>query len=379
MKNSMIEKQLKNELAANTPSDFEGVWAKCQQTQPVLLAEQATEKQTVIGTVEGKKKIGMSFWALLLAAVLFCSVLLFSFLNGTWCDTSLRFKRGSFLFDVNPSVEVFYNDDGNVTEIKGLNEDGKALLVGVSLVGRKYDEAADILFDRCVKMGYFAAVRENNALLVTAVSEDGTKDSSMTTALKNTLIKEFSDNKMRGVVITGVYNSTLSEAAQKYGIDAQKYGLILSYLSNGGELAEEEYATISIRGLYELLDAQEKELKRIKTQESKTILKNFEKELQETLSEQIDVLLSTLDVYMPLPDEEESVATGEIGKFDTLKEYAEGLENATNRSQRKDLIDKILAELNRLKESEEDAMIKQLIEGAKVSISVTYDFFENAQ
>ena len=165
----------------------------------------------------------------------------------------------------------------------------------------------------------------------------------------------------------------LSAEAEKYGITAQKYGLILSYLALGGTLAEEKYATVSIREVYALLEEQEQEIKRIKTEESKEILKNFEQELKETLSEQIDTLLSTLDVYMPL-DEDDMQG----GKFDKLKEYADGLESATGKFERKKLINKILSELDRLKESETDGMIIGLIESAKISISVTYDFFENA-
>ena len=373
MKNSMLKKQLKKELEANTPSDFSAVWEKCEKTQPIAQEELVAIKQTAEGVSERGQKLGKPVLALLLSVLLFCSFLLLSFFGGDLFNTPLRFQSGYFLFDVNPSVEVSYNEDGEVTAAKGLNEDGKALLVGVSLVGKRYDEAADLLFDQCVKMGYFAADRENNALLTTAVAENGEKDSTMTSALKNSFVSEFAENKIRGVVVTGVSDPQLSAEAEKYGIDAQKYGLILSYLALGGTLAEEEYATISIRELYALLEEQEQEIKRIKTEESKEILKNFEQELRETLSEQIDVLLSTLDVYMPLSDGE-----SEDGKFDKLKEYADGLESATGRFERKKLINQIIAELDRLKESEADGMIVELIESAKITISVTYDFFENA-
>lgn len=56
----------------------------------------------------------------------------------------------------------------------------------------------------------------------------------MTAEMKGLLSEAFASNKIRGVVITGVENAQLEEAAQKYGIDAQKYALILSYLALGG-------------------------------------------------------------------------------------------------------------------------------------------------
>ena len=369
MKNSKIEKQLKNELNANAPSDFESVWSKCATTKPLMQAEYAIEAAGDV--LAGRQKPVRSIVALILCVALFCSFIVASFLWGMF-DAPLRFKKGSFLFDVNPSVEVFYDEEGMVTQANGLNDDGKALLVGISLMDKSYAEAADTLFERCVKMGYFMATRENNALLVTAVSENGDRDATMTKALKKCFVEEFLDNKLRGVVITGVSNPKLSAQAEKYGIDGQKYGLILSYLECGGTLSESEYATISVRELYALLETQEQEFKRAKTEQTKIILAKFEKELQETLSEQIDVLLRTLDVCLPSMDE-----PSELGKFDKLKEYVSGLETAVSAKERKGLIDKILTELSRLKEAETDVMIVELIESAKVSISVTYNFFES--
>ncbi|MFQ7076593.1 MAG: hypothetical protein ACLRSW_00805 [Christensenellaceae bacterium] len=83
----------------------------------------------------------------------------------------------------------------------------------------------------------------------------------MTLEMKKLLSEEFSSNKIRGVVITGVDNPDLEREAAKYGIDAQKYALIQTYLALGGKLAEEENKNILVRDLYSFISEKQEELK----------------------------------------------------------------------------------------------------------------------
>lgn len=69
------------------------------------------------------------------------------------------------------------------------------LLYGTELAGKNYEEAAEILFDRCVKLGYFSASRENNAVLVSASLSEGGKDEKMTLEMKKLLSEEFPPTK----------------------------------------------------------------------------------------------------------------------------------------------------------------------------------------
>ena len=85
-------------------------------------------------------------------------------------------------------------------------------------------------------MKRFLAERDNNAVLASATSDNGERDEKMTGEIKRLFASEFSKKKIRGVVITGVQGSELDAEANEYGIDSQKYALILSYLDMGGEL-----------------------------------------------------------------------------------------------------------------------------------------------
>lgn len=361
-----IEEQLKKELKANAPSNFERVWARCDtQQRETELVTQTTCGERVISWTKIRKTIAIALSACLLFTVYICS-----FFGGERLfGEPLRFTQGYFLIDVNPSIAVSYDEKGRVTAVEGLNEDGKVLLVGVSLLGKNYDEAAEFLLNRCVSMGYFSTQRADNALLTTAISDNGKKDEKMTASLKKKIAGSFSKNNLRGVVITGVSSPALQEEGKKYGVDAQKYGLILSYLAMGGELNESDYATISIRELYARIENKTQEEKEQRAEEAKNVLKRFETELCETLSEQIDRLVETLNVF--LETDNESILSH-------LQSYVGELQNVKTQRQRKAVMEKIFAELETLKAAEDDYFYKELIESAKLAISVTYDFFERA-
>ena len=258
MKKSDIERQLKKDLQAAAPSDFDAVWKKCRHDLPEKETEEEFEFVPAVAAAGGGEagrsgRAGKRTLACILAAVIFCFAALFTLLGAAlgWFrggdDFVIPGSDGYFIFDINPSVELSYDKTGRVTGAEGLNEDGEVLLYGLDLQGKTYDEAADVLFKRCVKLGYFASGREDNAVLVSAVLSEGGRDETMTAEMKGLLSEAFAANKIRGVVITGVENAQLEEAAQKYGIDAQKYALILSYLALGGSLEEAEYSSVSVR------------------------------------------------------------------------------------------------------------------------------------
>ncbi len=373
MKKRSIEKQLKKEIESTSPADFSAVFARCEkpkiaQKEEILIGASAGGEE--VRSPRGKNK----FAAVLLAGFLLLSLavgFLIGGLSGAF-DKKTKFAQGYFVIDINPSVEIAYNEEGIVTSAVGLNDDGKALLVGLGLKDKSYSEAGDILFERCYAMGYFARGREDNAMLVTALTESGEKDSAMTDAIRSTFTGAFIKNKLRGVVITGVSNPVLEAGAIGYGINAQKYGLILSYLALGGQLEEERYATVSVRELYALKDSKEQELKAAKIAENEVILNKFERELHETLAEQIEGLLETMGVY--LSDEKSS----QEEKLEALQASAEALENAQTQGERKQLVDGIVAQLEALKDGETDAQVLSMIENAKLSVSVLYNFFEKA-
>ena len=363
MKKMNLGKQLKTELREYAPNDFSAVLQKCETCNPTP----QSQGNVAIKTIDSRCIIALS-----LVAVTVLSLLFLWFFGVFSSKQNLPIGKGSFVIDINPSIEISYDERGGVTAAKGLNEDGKALLVGLTLTGDSYETATEKIFTRCVAMGYFSAKREDNALLTTATTEKGEKDERMTGFVKDLFLDEFSKRKIRGVVIDGVYNVDLQEKADEYGISAQKYGMILIYLENGGTLKESAYSTITMRELYAKLEKQELAKKTAKASEIAKVLSSFEKKLHQTLSEQIQTLFETLDVYL-------SVKTNDTESIHAnIMQSIEKLKHASTKSERETSMEEIMTSLDKLKSLQTEETMLSLIDGAKMTIQVTYDFFERA-
>ena len=321
MKKSDIERKLKNELRQATPNGFDKVWKQCEQDSINEAKEYAFALERVAVGVEndGHRVNGKRLWtvlcalftALALAIVGVCGMLLGWFEkdgdvgNGNGIKP---FSKGFFLIDVNPSVEVDYDEDGNVSEVIGLNADGKVLLYGLEeeLVGKSYEKAVEELFNRCVLLGYFSATSETNAVLVSAIKQTGETDETMTENVRSLFSKKFVDKKMCGVAVAGKQDSALEEEAQKYGINAQKWGMIQEYLALveklgvESEIPETEYGKVSIREIYEAMEElEEMKLGDKASDDLEEVLQGLEDMLEGKISpfalEEIEELLEELE------------------------------------------------------------------------------------
>lgn len=267
MKQKDIEKRLKEDVQNVTPSNFDKIWEKCEKSDSVFSREFETEKELVLGGANGgnerKKGITVTFTAIALAFVLVVMTTIGALAG--WFKGN-AFDSGSLILDINPSIQVSYNEKGITTEVVGLNEDGRVLLKGLQLEGKAYEDVAETIFSRCVALGYFSVERENNAVLISALKDNGKEDERMTKRVCDLFSTKFIDTKMRGVALTGVFDDTLKDEAKECGVNVQKYALIQEYealvalLEKDGEISEEQYQTVSIRDLYEEIEELEKEL-----------------------------------------------------------------------------------------------------------------------
>lgn len=393
MKRSDIEKQLKNDLQAATPSDFDTLWAKCSATEPKQTRE--TESALALATARvgtngananggnGRNGFGAGRvrWIAILTAVILALGVFFGAAMGWFGGGKL--EKGYFIFDINPSVEVDYDENGNVTSAEGLNEDGKVLLCGVELVGKTYEEAAKALFEGCVKLGYFSAARQDNAVLVSATKEKGGADEEMTKRMKSLLADTFTEKKMCGVVITGVDDPALKDEAQSHGVDAQKYALIYAYLQMGGELAQADYATISIRELYKKIADKEEELEEAKCEE-------LEKDIYGTVAEKIQEIIEKLEEQI---DETQALSAptfggghgGEHGEpqgndydmcLDALEDYADELEDARSEGEFKSFLSRLLATLDEMIRQERKDILRGIFQDAHEQINEVLESYD---
>ena len=385
MKRSDIERQLKNDLQAATPSDFDTLWAKCNAAPPANTRE--TERVLALATASANKANGgnshggFSAGRVRLVAILTAIILALGVFFGAamgWFGGG-KLDKGYFIFDINPSVEVDYDENGKVTSAEGLNEDGKVLLCGVELVGKTYEEAAKALFDGCVKLGYFSAARQDNAVLVSATKEKGGADEEMTMRMKALLADTFTEKKMCGVVITGVDDPTLKDEAQSHGVDAQKYALIYAYLQMGGELCEAEYSQISIRELYKKIAEKEEDLEEAECEELEngiygTVADKIQ-EIIEKLEEQIE---ETQPLSAPAFGGEHGEPQGNDYDMclNALEEYADELEDARNEGEFKSFLSRLLSTLDEMIRQEKNNVLRDLFKDAHTQINEVLENYD---
>lgn len=249
-----IKRQLKQDIDKSAKHDLDAIKKKCG------ISKEPTGKVLALNNGE-QRAITRGFIATMVV-ILLCAVLIggFMLLNKDNGDGALS-KHQFVIVDINPSLEIEYDENGTVVSAKAYNEDAEIVLCDLDLTSIPYSSALSKIFDRCVELGYLCAEREDNAIMVSVVNEDGSKNEDMTSTIKEKLVNEFSSKKILGVVITGIVNSELQPEADKYGIDVQKYAYIKEYIDMGGVLNEGEYQSISIREIRSRIYEKENEQK----------------------------------------------------------------------------------------------------------------------
>ena len=252
MKKQEIEKLIREDLSKSAPDDFStlrGRMSNRATEEEVEFALQPAYVSQGGGKITGAGKglwkrllaIGLAFLLLVSAG----AILLVHLLGNKKIDA------GYFVIEINPSIQISYDENGIVTEAEGLNLDGKTLLTTTQLVGQNYQNAMDTVFNRCVALGYFNLARDNNAILVSANKSTGGTDANLSEEIKQKFTSLFASRDMQGAVLTGLAETqSLVQVAQGYGIDAQKYALIKTAQALGVTIEEEEYATISVSAIY---------------------------------------------------------------------------------------------------------------------------------
>lgn len=250
MKN--IKKSLKRDIDKSVKYDLDAVKEKCG------IGSEPSGKVLVMSN--GEQRSSSRAIMLILIAMLSCLLLFFGAFMLIKDKGSKTSPKHQFLIvDINPSLEIEYDENERVVAVKAYNEDAEIVLSDVELSSLKYKDALSVIFDKCIELGYISPSRDDNAIMVSVVNEDGSKNEEMTSDAKEKLATEFLSKKILGVVITGVVNPDLQDDAEKYGIDVQKYSYIQEYLNMGGELDENEFSKVSIRQIRSLIYEKEKE------------------------------------------------------------------------------------------------------------------------
>ena len=367
MKIKDIEKQLKQDVGKITPpSNFNAIKEKCVLNTPNGNAYAMNNDSTLVA-----KRAGITIiLSILLAIIALTSIILVNQNKEQGVGYESQFlSSGHLVLDINPSIEIAYDKNGNITSVTGLNEDGEVVLVGVDIVGKNYKEAISELVERCVDLGYFSYDREDNAILASAVFEDGTKDATMSEIIQKTILDEFSRQKLYGVVIEGTEKDEYKEIAKSYGISAQKYDAIISYINMGGDLEESEFKDISMRELYDGISKLYKNNKKEDLKRLENELEAKKNEIDGDLSQCLGDLILELEKAIDRTCDNSLEKSFYENQINSIKEQIEKFGDTT---ETKDDINKIASMLETMNNFTSDEELKAYIEEAISEIDASY-------
>ncbi|MCZ8523823.1 MULTISPECIES: anti-sigma factor domain-containing protein [Paenibacillus] len=180
------------------------------------------------------------------AAVIFCIVLFASWGGKLGSPDVVAYVS----MDINPSIEMGIDIEENVLELRGLNEDGNALIENVDYQGKKLENVTDVLLDRAEKK----PLATGEAEIVIASTVVGTNpamnDEAIAEKVKQQVTKHIEavhpDQTQTYQVAAFAAPQEVREEAAKNGVSAGKYTVYLNAKNNGTDVTLQELREKSV-------------------------------------------------------------------------------------------------------------------------------------
>jgi hypothetical protein len=193
-------------------------------------------------------KWGMT-WRTLAAA---CACFAFMFFGSFQWFSQNYMIDSTIDFDVNPSIEVTTNKKDMVLKVRGLNEEGRAVLEGHNFEGKSLEEATRELFGAMVDSSYLHAAQ--NTVLLSVISKDEAHakrlESDLNLWVKQALSQSNGEARLVGQTI--LPSGDVSRQAESLGISRGKLILIESLMQQIPGLTLEAMIPLSIEELLDL-------------------------------------------------------------------------------------------------------------------------------
>lgn len=159
----------------------------------------------------------------------------------SWVQTPVSYVS----IDVNPSVELALNRYDKVVSAAAYNEEGEAIIQGLSLKGKTYTEAIDAIIES-EAMGQYLT---EEAELVFTVAAEGSREAELRAGVESCSghISHSSEHVSADI-------GTVSEA-HAHGISLGKYNAYLQLLQYDAEVTVEECRHMSMNEIHGLVHA----------------------------------------------------------------------------------------------------------------------------
>jgi len=139
----------------------------------------------------------------------------------------------TYLFlEINPTMEMIINQDGNVVSYNLRNEAAEIVAAGLELEGMNYEEALHLYLNAAVQTGYIDVERNDNALAIQACNENEDDADQFQVQVQSMLQTYMAENKLGAVVLNqGEVNEAVLALVDEYDITFGNAKLIDAYLS----------------------------------------------------------------------------------------------------------------------------------------------------
>ncbi len=151
--------------------------------------------------------------------------------------------------DVNPSVEIYVDEEDRVVRCEALNPEGEAILKSMDLTGIEIRTAANAIVGAMVAEGYLTDT--HNSILVTVTAKDAKKGRALEEDLAQQLHDE-EDGDTAGMAVLSQYvepDEETEEFAGSHGISLGKAWVIRQLAASDPKLTEESLLKLSTQEL----------------------------------------------------------------------------------------------------------------------------------
>ena len=187
-----------------------------------------------------------------IASIVSCAGLLFVAVLGG----GKLFSNGSasadyrILIDINPSIELLVDKNGEIKDVGGKNEDGNAILEETNVKGETTAEALKEIISEVVEQGYISP--EANSVLVSIEGADKKKEESIKQEISESISQTLSEKSLEGAIIVqsiSAESEFLNSQSETYGISAGKAQLIQQIINQNQFYTFEELSQMDIHDL----------------------------------------------------------------------------------------------------------------------------------
>ncbi|WP_036667468.1 anti-sigma-I factor RsgI family protein, partial [Paenibacillus darwinianus] len=210
---------------------------------PLPVYVPAIGERIIVALSQSKRKRLSSYW---MSTAVACIFMLIGF--GIWQQAQPQYDQ-VVAIEINPSLELFLNAQGQVVKAKPLNADAENVLRAASLDKLRLNDAIKQILAKSIDLGYINR-NKNNMIMIAAANLKG-RAAINEAALEDIVAETLQANNMAGFVHAEQTDKGSYEQARKRKISINKWLLIQQIQQYGVSLNMDNAVTKSAEYLLE--------------------------------------------------------------------------------------------------------------------------------